>query len=197
MGQEAGNKRPPARAPGAARQGPRGPSREPKPGPEGPKTGPKRPKKGSRGRFGAQNSTLLFNMIENIELDKTKPHTAGNILKISEIMQIAYSLRSIHLADPDFYPVPMEAFLDKNIAEELLLKVNNSKTSDSSHYDPQNLKIKENTTHYSVVDKYGNAVSTTTTLNTAYGSGVVIKGTGLLLNNEMDDFSASLSLIHI
>ena len=134
---------------------------------------------------------LMFNMIENIELDKTKPHTAGNILKISEIMQIAYSLRSIHLADPDFYPVPMEAFLDKNIAEELLLKVNNSKTSDSSHYDPQNLKIKENTTHYSVVDKYGNAVSTTTTLNTAYGSGVVIKGTGLLLNNEMDDFSAS------
>ena len=131
---------------------------------------------------------LMFNMIENIELDKTKPHTAENILKISEIMQIAYSLRSIHLADPDYYPVPKNAFLDKNIAKELLLKVNDSKTSARSHYDPQNLKIKENTTHYSVVDKYGNAVSNTTTLNTAYGSGVVIKGTGLLLNNEMDDF---------
>ena len=134
---------------------------------------------------------LMFNMLENIELDETEPHTAENILKISEIMQIAYSLRSIHLADPDFYPVPMNAFLDKDIAKDLLLRINNSRTSDASHFDPQNLKIKENTTHYSVVDKHGNAVSTTTTLNTAYGSGVVIKGTGLLLNNEMDDFSAS------
>tara|TARA_B100001778_G_scaffold329729_1_gene331161 strand:+ start:854 stop:2569 length:1716 start_codon:yes stop_codon:yes gene_type:complete len=134
---------------------------------------------------------LMFNMLENIELDETEPHTAENILKISEIMQIAYSLRSIHLADPDFYPVPMNAFLDKDVAKDLLLKINNSRTSDANHFDPQNLKIKENTTHYSVVDKHGNAVSTTTTLNTAYGSGVVIKGTGLLLNNEMDDFSAS------
>ena len=134
---------------------------------------------------------LMFNMIENIELDKTKPHTAENILKISEIMQIAYSLRSIHLADPDYYPVPKNAFLDKNIAKELLLKVNNSETSSAEYFDPQNLKIKENTTHYSVIDKHGNAVSNTTTLNTAYGSGVVIKGTGLLMNNEMDDFSAA------
>ena len=134
---------------------------------------------------------LMFNMIENIELDKIKPHTAENILKISEIMQIAYSLRSIHLADPDYYPVPKNAFLDKNIAKELLLKVNNSETSSAEHFDPQNLKIKENTTHYSVIDKHGNAVSNTTTLNTAYGSGVVIKGTGLLMNNEMDDFSAA------
>ena len=134
---------------------------------------------------------LMFNMIENIELDKTKPHTAENILKISEIMQIAYSLRSIHLADPDYYPVPKNAFLDKNIAKELLLNVNDSKTSSAEHFDPQNLKIKENTTHYSVIDKHGNAVSNTTTLNTAYGSGVVIKGTGLLMNNEMDDFSAA------
>ena len=134
---------------------------------------------------------LMFNMIENVELDKTKPHTAENILKISEIMQIAYSLRSIHLADPDYYPVPKNAFLDKNIAKELLLKINDSETSSAEYFDPQNLKIKENTTHYSVVDKHGNAVSNTTTLNTAYGSGVVIKGTGLLMNNEMDDFSAA------
>ncbi len=134
---------------------------------------------------------LMLNMIENIELDKTNPHSSKNILKISEVMQIAYSLRSVHLADPDFYPVPMDTFLDAEVAKELLLKINDSKTSDAGSFDPKNLKIKENTTHYSVVDKYGNAVSNTTTLNTAYGSGVVIKGTGLLMNNEMDDFSAS------
>tara|TARA_B100000214_G_scaffold329088_1_gene268641 strand:+ start:4482 stop:6197 length:1716 start_codon:yes stop_codon:yes gene_type:complete len=134
---------------------------------------------------------LMFNMLENINLDKSNPHTAKNILKISEIMQIAYSLRSIHLADPDFYPVPGDSFLNKNIAKELLLNVNNFQTSRSEHFNPNGLKIKENTTHYSVVDKYGNAVSTTTTLNTAYGSGIIIKGTGLLMNNEMDDFSAA------
>ncbi len=134
---------------------------------------------------------LMFNMLKNIELDKTHPHMPKNILKISEIMQIAYSLRSVYLADPDFYPVPMDSFLNENIAKELLLQVNDSQTSDAKHFDPKNLKIKENTTHYSVVDKYGNAVSTTTTLNTAYGSGIIIKDTGLLMNNEMDDFSAA------
>ena len=134
---------------------------------------------------------LMFNMLENIDLDKSDPHTAKNILQISEIMQIAYSLRSVHLADPDFYPVPKDGFLNKDIAKELLLNIDDIKTSTSEDFNPENLKIKENTTHYSVVDKYGNAVSTTTTLNTAYGSGIVIKDTGLLMNNEMDDFSAA------
>ena len=146
----------------------------------------------SMARYG--NIKIPFS--EEDQLNPVDPYgvskvAAENILKISEIMQIAYSLRSIHLADPDYYPVPKNAFLDKNIAKELLLKVNNSETSSAEHFDPQNLKIKENTTHYSVVDKHGNAVSNTTTLNTAYGSGVVIKGTGLLMNNEMDDFSAA------
>ena len=134
--------------------------------------------------------SLMFNMLENVDLDK-KPHTANNILKISEIMQIAYSLRSIHLGDPDFYSVPSSIFLDKNFAKQLLENINVDKTSSATDIDPTNFKIKENTTHYSVVDKNGNAVSTTTTLNTAYGSGIVIKDTGILMNNEMDDFSAA------
>ena len=134
--------------------------------------------------------SLMFNMLENVDLDK-KPHTANNILKISEIMQIAYSLRSIHLGDPDFYSVPSSIFLDKNFAKQLLENINIDKTSSATDIDPTNFKIKENTTHYSVVDKNGNAVSTTTTLNTAYGSGIVIKDTGILMNNEMDDFSAA------
>ena len=134
--------------------------------------------------------SLMFNMLENVDLDK-KPHTANNILKISEIMQIAYSLRSIHLGDPDFYSVPSSIFLDKNFAKQLLENINIDKTSSATDIDPTSFKIKENTTHYSVVDKNGNAVSTTTTLNTAYGSGIVIKDTGILMNNEMDDFSAA------
>ena len=134
---------------------------------------------------------LMFNMLEEITLDKNEPLNADNILKISEIMQIAYSLRSVYLADSDFYEVPSEQFLDKAIAKKLLKNINLESSSSIEDFDPIKFKFKENTTHYSIVDKLGNLVSTTTTLNTAFGSGVVIKDTGILLNNEMDDFSAA------
>ena len=134
---------------------------------------------------------LMLNMIEQLELDYSDPHQAENILKISEIMQIAYSLRSVYMADSDFYDVPEEEFLDKEKAKELLKNINFKKTSSSQNYDPVKFKFKENTTHYSIADGFGNIVSTTTTLNTAFGSGIVIKDTGILMNNEMDDFSAS------
>ena len=134
---------------------------------------------------------LMLNMIEQLELDKSNPHTPENILKISEIMQIAYSLRSVYMADSDFYDVPEEAFLSKEKAKQLLTNINLKRMSTADDYDPVKFKFKENTTHYSIADGFGNIVSTTTTLNTAFGSGIVIKDTGLLMNNEMDDFSAS------
>ena len=134
---------------------------------------------------------LMLNMIEQLELDQTNPHSAENIQKISEIMQIAYSLRSVYMADSDFYDVPEEEFLSKDKAKDLLENINLTRMSAAEEYDPVKFKFKENTTHYSIADSFGNIVSTTTTLNTAFGSGVVIKDTGLLMNNEMDDFSAS------
>ena len=134
---------------------------------------------------------LMLNMIEQLELDQTNPHSAENIQKISEIMQIAYSLRSVYMADSDFYDVPEEEFLSKDKAKDLLENINLTRMSTAEEYDPVKFKFKENTTHYSIADSFGNIVSTTTTLNTAFGSGVVIKDTGLLMNNEMDDFSAS------
>ena len=134
---------------------------------------------------------LMLNMIEQLELDQTNPHSTENIQKISEIMQIAYSLRSVYMADSDFYDVPEEEFLSKDKAKDLLENINLTRMSTVEEYDPVKFKFKENTTHYSIADSFGNIVSTTTTLNTAFGSGVVIKDTGLLMNNEMDDFSAS------
>ena len=134
---------------------------------------------------------LMLNMIELLDLNLTDPHNAENIQKISEIMQIAYSLRSIYMADSDFYEVPEKEFLSKEKAQQLLKNINLERVSKAEDYDPIKFKFKENTTHYSIVDGYGNIVSTTTTLNTAFGSGIVIKDTGLLMNNEMDDFSAS------
>ena len=73
----------------------------------------------------------------------------------------------------------------------LSAQLNREKSSQKADFDPYKYKFKENTTHYSVIDSEGNAVSTTTTLNTAFGSGVIIEGTGVLMNNEMDDFAAA------
>ena len=134
---------------------------------------------------------LMLNMIEQLELNLSDPHTAENVQKISEIMQIAYSLRSIYMADSDFYKVPEKEFLSKERAKQLLKNINLTRMSKAEDYDPIKFKFKENTTHYSIVDGFGNIVSTTTTLNTAFGSGIIIKDTGILMNNEMDDFSAS------
>ena len=133
---------------------------------------------------------LMLNMIENLELDN-ESQSPQNILKISEVMQIAYSLRSVYLGDSDFYEVPFSEFLSKDKAKKLLSNINFDNTTRKEDFEPEKFKFKENTTHYSVIDKYGNAVSNTTTLNTAFGSGVVIEGTGILMNNEMDDFSSS------
>lgn len=133
---------------------------------------------------------LMLNMIENLELDNDS-QSPQNILKISEAMQIAYSLRSVYLGDSDFYEVPFSEFLSKDKAKELLFNINFDNSTRKEDFEPEKFKFKENTTHYSVIDKYGNAVSNTTTLNTAFGSGVVIEGTGILMNNEMDDFSSS------
>ena len=134
---------------------------------------------------------LMLNMIEQLELNLSDPHASENVQKISEIMQIAYSLRSIYMADSDFYKVPEKEFLSKERAKELLKNINLTRMSKAGDYDPMKFKFKENTTHYSIVDGFGNIVSTTTTLNTAFGSGIIIKDTGILMNNEMDDFSAS------
>lgn len=133
---------------------------------------------------------LMLNIIENIDLD-LEAQSPQNILKISEVMQIAYSLRSVYLGDSDFYQVPFQEFLSKDKAKKLLQNINFQSSSTKESLAPENFKFKENTTHYSVIDQFGNAVSNTTTLNTAFGSGVVIDGTGILMNNEMDDFSSS------
>ena len=134
---------------------------------------------------------LMFNMLEHIDLNTSNPHDIENIHKIAEIMQIAFSIRSVYMADSDFYDVPSNQFLNKKKAELLSRRINRDQSSTAEDFDPETFKFKENTTHYSVADKFGNIVSTTTTLNTAFGSGIVIKDTGILMNNEMDDFSAA------
>ncbi|AQS36600.1 gamma-glutamyltranspeptidase [Shewanella psychrophila] len=134
----------------------------------------------------------MLNILENFPIDKLGHNTAATLHLMTEAMQRAYADRSEYLGDPDFYKVPVQALTSKDYAKKLASQITINKATPSSEIKPGKLAPYESnqTTHYSVVDKWGNAVSNTYTLNFSYGSGLVAKGTGILLNNEMDDFSA-------
>jgi len=134
----------------------------------------------------------MLNMLEQFPIDKLGHNTASTIHVMAESMRRAYADRSEYLGDPDFYKVPVQALISKDYAKNLACQIVMNKATPSSEVKPGNLAPYESnqTTHFSVVDQWGNAVSNTYTLNFSYGSGMVAKGTGILLNNEMDDFSA-------
>ncbi|NWF88606.1 MAG: gamma-glutamyltransferase [Ignavibacteriaceae bacterium] len=133
----------------------------------------------------------ILNILENFSFSKKDWGSSDYLHALIESMKYAYSDRSLHLGDEDFYPVPKDWLISKIYAKELFSKIGNTSTpSDSiSPRNPKLYKESEETTHYSVYDQFGNAVSTTTTINSSYGSKVVVDGAGFLLNNEMDDFS--------
>lgn len=134
----------------------------------------------------------MLNVLQQFPIDKLGHNTAQTIHLMAETMKYAYSDRSEYLGDPDFYKVPVNALTNADYAQKIAGKIAINKTTPSSEIKPGKLAPYESdqTTHFSVVDKWGNAVSNTYTLNFSYGSGLVAKGTGILLNNEMDDFSA-------
>ncbi len=134
----------------------------------------------------------LLNILEHSNISKMGHNSAASIHQMVEAMKYAYADRSEYLGDPDFYKVPVKTLTSKAYARDVFKKIDPLKTTPSTTIKPGNLIPYETdqTTHYSVVDRWGNAVSTTTTLNFSYGSGLVAEGTGVLMNNEMDDFSA-------
>ncbi len=135
----------------------------------------------------------LLNILESFDLKNSGHNSAASIQVMAEAMKHAYADRSEYLGDPDFYKVPVQALLSKAYANDIakLIKSNNKPTP-SSTIKPGKLTPYESdqTTHFSVVDSEGNAVAVTYTLNTNFGTGIVAEGTGILLNNQMDDFSA-------
>ncbi|MGI2107074.1 gamma-glutamyltransferase [Shewanella frigidimarina] len=134
----------------------------------------------------------MLNVLEQFPIDKLGHNTANTLHLMAETMKYAYADRSEYLGDPDFVNVPVKQLTSKEYAKEIASKIAINKTTPSSEIKPGNLAPYESdqTTHFSVIDKWGNAVANTYTLNFSYGSGLVAKGTGILLNNEMDDFSA-------
>ncbi len=134
----------------------------------------------------------LLNILEDYPIAFLGHNTADTIHVMTEAMKLAYADRSHYLGDPDFWKVPVAGLTSKAYAAKLRERISLRYATPSKNIKPGDpLPYESNeTTHYSIMDSAGNVVSNTYTLNFSFGSGIVAAGTGILLNNEMDDFSA-------
>lgn len=134
----------------------------------------------------------ILNILENFDMKKYGFGSADAMQIMAEAEKYAYADRSEYLGDPDFVKVPWQALTNKAYAKSIAEQIDINKAKPSSEIRPGKLAPYESnqTTHYSVVDKDGNAVAVTYTLNTTFGTGIVAGESGILLNNQMDDFSA-------
>ncbi|MCF8395273.1 MAG: gamma-glutamyltransferase, partial [Melioribacteraceae bacterium] len=132
-----------------------------------------------------------LNILENFNFSKEEWGSSDYIHHLIEALKYVYADRSKHIGDPDYYNVPTDYLISKEYANEISQKIGEHAVR-SSEISPSQILIDESeeTTHYSVVDRWGNAVSATVTLNSSYGNKIVVDGAGFLMNNEMDDFSA-------
>jgi len=137
---------------------------------------------------------ILLQMLAMIDPSQLKQQGFGSsagIHSMVEVMKRCFADRAIWMADPDFFPVPVKQLLDPNYLKSRRATIGDRATpSESIQTGIQAQSEHTETTHFSVVDAEGNAVSNTYTLNGGYGSGVTVTGAGFLLNNEMDDFAA-------
>lgn len=141
---------------------------------------------------GGVHIVQILNTLEEVPVGFLGHNSADTIHLMAEAMKYAYADRSEYLGDPDFVDVPIEALTSKAYAAEILSKISQGRAATAAEIGPGELAPHESdeTTHFSVVDAEGNAVANTYTINFSYGSGLVADGTGILLNNELDDFSA-------
>jgi gamma-glutamyltranspeptidase/glutathione hydrolase len=139
----------------------------------------------------------IFNILEGFPLRDTGAGSAATLHLMIEAMKPAYADRFEYLADPDFVPVPVEWLTSKRYAAERRRAIDPNRATPSRELFPaRQLREGDNTTHFSVIDRDGNAVANTYTLNFSYGLGLVADGTGILLNNELDDFSAKPGVLN-
>ena len=138
------------------------------------------------------NMFTAFGEINDIDVFDLEFNSSKYVHLITEIERRAYADRATHLGDEDFWEVPNEMLLSKNYAQMRVqdINANSSTRSDEIKAGDSPFSESEETTHYSVIDKDGNSVSVTTTINSGYGSGITVTGAGFILNNEMDDFSS-------
>ncbi|MBA6245267.1 MULTISPECIES: gamma-glutamyltransferase [Psychrobacter] len=134
----------------------------------------------------------ILNILEGYPLKDYGQNSAQTIHLMAEAMQLAYADRAEYLGDADFIDVPASGLTSQAYADKLRTLIDPNKATPAATIKANNPLPYESdqTTHFSIVDKDGNAIANTYTLNFSYGTGLVADGTGILLNNEMDDFSA-------
>ena len=134
----------------------------------------------------------VLNMMEDYPVNELPFGSAARFHIIAEAMRRSFADRAEFMADPDFANVPVSSLIDKKYAETRRTSINRRSASASKDIRPGTVAASEamDTTHYTVVDRSGMVVSNTYTINDLYGSRVTIKGTGILMNDEMDDFAA-------
>lgn len=133
-----------------------------------------------------------LNMLEKHDLRKMGWNSSAQIHLLTEVLRRSFADRAEFMGDPDFAKVPTSQLIDKKYAANRAETINLNQASKSSDVKAGEITFSEgmDTTHYTVVDKDGNVVTNTYTINDLYGSAVTIKGTGILMNDEMDDFAA-------
>lgn len=134
----------------------------------------------------------MLNILEGFDLQKMEASSSERYHLMAEAMRRAFADRAEYMGDSDFVKVPLSGLIDKSYAATLRATINTDRASTSAEVRagrPAGYES-EDTTHFTVVDVEGNAVANTYTLNNSYGSAAMAKGTGILLNNEMDDFAA-------
>ncbi|WP_339493056.1 gamma-glutamyltransferase [Pseudomonas sp. EA_15y_Pfl2_R67] len=137
----------------------------------------------------------IMNILDGYPMKDLGFHSAQGLHYQIEAMRHAYVDRNSYLGDPDFVKNPIDHLLDKNYAAKLRAAIEPQKAGDSQKIKPGVAPHEgSNTTHYSIVDHWGNAVSVTYTLNDWFGAGVMASKTGVILNDEMDDFTAKVGV---
>ncbi|MSP37916.1 MAG: gamma-glutamyltransferase [Deltaproteobacteria bacterium] len=132
----------------------------------------------------------MLNVLEGFKLAELKHNSSDYLHLLSETMKHAFADRAAHLGDPDFVHVPMRKLTAKEYAAWIRGRIAMDKTRPTNFYGYYNYDAeKGGTTHFSVVDRFGNAVATTQSVNTRFGSKLLAPRTGIVLNNEMDDFA--------
>ena len=134
----------------------------------------------------------ILNILEGYPIGYLGPNGAETLHLMAEAMKLAYADRSKYLGDPDFAEIPVKSLTSEAYAETLRAKINRYRATPASDIQPGDPMPFESdqTTQFSVMDGKGNVVSNTYTINFSYGAGIVAAGAGILLNNEMDDFSS-------
>ena len=132
----------------------------------------------------------MLNVLEGHQLTKLAPNSATYLHLVAESMKHAFADRAQYLGDPDFVKAPIPTLLSKDYAAWVRGRISPVKTHSPKYYGLANFKSEQGgTTHFSVLDRFGNAVACTLSVNTRFGSKILVPKTGIVLNNEMDDFA--------